>query len=115
MPRAVLGDSNGDGVFNSLDLTFVFQQNKYEDDVPNNATFADGDWNGDGDFDSRDLVLAFKSGTYLGAAAPMAAPDLSASPQLGVSIFKAHDDEDDAKRPTRSRDLQALDQAFEQL
>ncbi len=60
----VLGDSSGDGVFDSVDLIIVFQAGKYEDGIPNNATFAEGDWNGDGDFDSSDLVAAFRSGSY---------------------------------------------------
>ncbi|MCA9211782.1 MAG: tandem-95 repeat protein, partial [Planctomycetales bacterium] len=42
----VTGDVNGDGVFNSSDLVAVFQAGKYEDGIPNNATFEEGDWNG---------------------------------------------------------------------
>ena len=73
IPRAedtapVAGDSNGDGIFNSSDLVFVFQAGKYEDGIPNNATFADGDWNGDGDFDSSDLTFAFQKSNYIAAA-----------------------------------------------
>ena len=61
----VLGDSNQDGVFDALDLTFVFQAGEYEDSVANNSTFAEGDWDGDGDFTSLDIVLAFQQGHYV--------------------------------------------------
>ena len=62
------GDSNGDGIFNSTDLVFVFAAGKYEDNIPNNATFEEGDWNGDGDFDSSDIIFAFQSASYSLAA-----------------------------------------------
>ena len=65
-------DSNDDGRFDSRDLVLVFQLGKYEDDMPNNATFDEGDWNGDGDFNSIDLVTAFQSGTYQRAATTFA-------------------------------------------
>ena len=61
----MLGDSNQDGVFDALDLTFVFQAGEYEDSVANNSTFAEGDWDGDGDFTSLDIVLAFQQGHYV--------------------------------------------------
>lgn len=61
----VVGDSNGDGVFDSSDLVAVFAAGEYEDEVAGNSTFEEGDWNGDGDFTSRDLVLAFQAGTYV--------------------------------------------------
>ena len=60
----VIGDSNHDGVFDSSDLVKVFQAAKYEDMIPNNATFEEGDWNGDGDFDTRDFIFAFSLGDY---------------------------------------------------
>lgn len=60
--RHVAGDSNGDGVFDSSDLTLVFQSVKYETGLP--ATYAEGDWNNDGLFDSGDLISAFQSGLY---------------------------------------------------
>jgi hypothetical protein len=63
--RAVPGDSNHDGRFNSSDLVLVFQSGKYEDSIPRNATFEEGDWNGDGDFTTADMVLAFQSGNYV--------------------------------------------------
>jgi hypothetical protein len=58
------GDANLDDVFNSADLIQVFQFGEYEDDTPNNSTWAEGDWNQDGDFDTSDLVLAFQTGSY---------------------------------------------------
>ena len=64
----VLGDVNHDGVFNSSDLVLVFQGNKYEDGIENNATYDEGDWNYDGDFDSGDLVLALSEGGYMATA-----------------------------------------------
>lgn len=70
---AIVGDVNGDGIFNSVDLISIFQAGKYEDATPNNATYAEGDWNGDGDFTSSDLVLAFQAGTYVLGAQPRSA------------------------------------------
>ena len=58
------GDANGDGIFNSADLTLVFQAGEYEDVIDGNSTFTEGDWNADGDFSSEDLVLAFIVGGY---------------------------------------------------
>lgn len=66
--RPVIGDSNNDGIFNSSDLTYVFQAGEYEDEIDGNSDFEDGDWNGDGDFDSSDFVFAFKNGDYSSAA-----------------------------------------------
>ncbi len=62
-PR-IPGDSNGDGLFNSLDVVMVFQIGEYEDGWNGNSTFAEGDWNQDGDFDSADMVMAFQAGHY---------------------------------------------------
>jgi hypothetical protein len=87
-PRRLVGDSNGDGVFNSSDLVFVFQAGKYEDGIARNATFEEGDWNGDGDFDSSDLVLAFQEGNYVAEARPT--PDRIAA---AVDSFFATDQE----------------------
>ncbi|MCA9214599.1 MAG: lamin tail domain-containing protein, partial [Planctomycetales bacterium] len=42
------GDVNGDGVFDSSDLTAVLQAGEFEDGIDGNSTFAEGDWNGDG-------------------------------------------------------------------
>ena len=70
----VLGDSNGDGVFDSGDLGAVFQAGEYEDDIAGNSTFAEGDWDGDGDFTTADLVLAFQRGGYVAAARQRSLP-----------------------------------------
>ena len=58
------GDANLDGFFNSRDFVEVFRAGKYQDDVQDNASWAEGDWNGDGDFDSADLVYVFQKGEY---------------------------------------------------
>lgn len=58
------GDANGDRLFNSSDLVFVFQRGEYEDHTSGNSIWSDGDWNGDGEFDSSDLVAAFQTGLY---------------------------------------------------
>ena len=39
-----LGDANLDGEFNTTDLVEIFQAGQYEDDIPNNSTWATGDW-----------------------------------------------------------------------
>lgn len=62
--RALMGDSNGDGVFDSEDLVEVFQVGEYEDGIANNSDWVEGDWNGDQEFDSTDFVEAFQSGGY---------------------------------------------------
>ncbi len=62
------GDANGDGQFDSTDLTQVFQIGQYEDGQVENSDWLSGDWNGDLDFDTADLVLAFQTGTYESAA-----------------------------------------------
>ncbi|MEZ6121331.1 MAG: lamin tail domain-containing protein [Pirellulaceae bacterium] len=62
------GDSNHDGIFNSSDIVLVFQYGKYEDNIPNNASFEEGDWNGDGDFTTQDFVFVFQQGTYVATA-----------------------------------------------
>ena len=59
-----IGDSNRDGVFDSGDLITALAAGKYEDDIPGNASMADGDWDGSGDFDSNDLVFALAAGHY---------------------------------------------------
>ncbi|MCA9217215.1 MAG: cadherin-like domain-containing protein, partial [Planctomycetales bacterium] len=57
------GDSNLDGVFDSGDLVYIFQQRKFEDPTAV-AGWADGDWNGDGRFNTADLVAAFQTASY---------------------------------------------------
>lgn len=58
------GDANLDGEFDSSDLVNVFRAAEYEDQIPNNSTWATGDWNADGEFTSGDLVIAFQDGGY---------------------------------------------------
>ena len=58
------GDANLDGRFNTADIVQILQAGKYEDGIPDNATWEEGDWNGDGDFDTLDLVLALTFGLY---------------------------------------------------
>lgn len=66
IPPAVdlIGDVNGDGLFDSSDLVLIFQAGRYEDPDSPQVTFEEGDWNGDGRFDSSDLILAFQQGMY---------------------------------------------------
>ncbi|MCA9200922.1 MAG: lamin tail domain-containing protein [Planctomycetales bacterium] len=66
-----LGDSNGDGIFNSGDLVQVFTAGQYEDAVAGNSTWSTGDWNCDGEFATSDLVFAFQEGTYSATAVPV--------------------------------------------
>ena len=62
----VIGDSTGDGIFDTADLIAIFQANKYQTGEP--ATFEEGDWNGDGVFDSTDLIEALRAGTFVSGA-----------------------------------------------
>ena len=76
------GDSNLDGVFNSGDLTVIFQHGEYEDATAGNSTWSEGDWDCDGDFTTRDFVLAFQqqSGGFAATAYdPPPAADVIAS------------------------------------
>ncbi|MCA9168930.1 MAG: hypothetical protein KDB23_14750 [Planctomycetales bacterium] len=56
------GDANLDGMFDTSDLTRVFQVGKYE--TGEAAGWSEGDWSGDGLFTTTDLVLAFADGGY---------------------------------------------------
>ena len=88
----IIGDVNQDGVFSSQDLVEVFRAGKYNDGIPNNATFEEGDWNLDGDFDDQDIVAAFIAGGYV--------PDpMPASSALAAAIDAAH--ADDETKPAR--------------
>jgi hypothetical protein len=76
------GDSNLDRVFNSTDMVSVFQAGEYEDNIPNNSTWATGDWSGDGEFTSNDMILAlqdgpFESGVPAAASAVQSVPEPS--------------------------------------
>jgi hypothetical protein len=64
LERPLIGDANGDGVFDSSDLVEVFQAGKYEKTDGAFANWQEGDWSGDGRFDSSDLLLAFQSNAY---------------------------------------------------
>ncbi|MCA9198231.1 MAG: matrixin family metalloprotease [Planctomycetales bacterium] len=70
---ADIGDSNGDGLFDSTDLVFTFQSSEYEDDIIGNSDWTEGDWNLDQEFDSSDFVLAFQSGRYEATLQPVVA------------------------------------------
>ncbi|MDG2380097.1 MAG: hypothetical protein P8N76_00345 [Pirellulaceae bacterium] len=58
------GDADLNGEFDTSDLVTVFGAGKYEDLIPQNASWTDGDWDGDWDFTSGDLVAAFRDGGY---------------------------------------------------
>ena len=62
--RTIPGDANGDGIFDSADLVFVFTSNEYEDDFEANSDWTNGDWNGDNEFDSSDFIVAFQGDRY---------------------------------------------------
>lgn len=62
--ETIVGDVNGDTIFNSADLVALFQRGEYEDDLMGNSTWADGDWTGDREFTTSDLVLALQLGNY---------------------------------------------------
>jgi hypothetical protein len=62
--QRIPGDANLDGIFKVADFVSILQAGKYEDDIPGNATWAEGDWDGDGDFTTADIVLAFQGGKY---------------------------------------------------
>ncbi len=78
---AVVGDANGDGIFNSGDLVHVSIIGEYEDALEDNSDWYEGDWDGDGDFTTSDYVVAFQAGFYSAAATPAAVPE----PASGVA------------------------------
>lgn len=78
-----LGDSNLDGEFNSADLIQIFRAGEYEDNVPENSTWATGDWSGDFEFDSGDLIVAFQDGGY--EQGPR--PSVSSVPEPSAAAF----------------------------
>ena len=61
MPREV-GDANGDGSFNQLDIVTVLQAGKYLSGEK--ADWHEGDWNEDGMFDQLDIVVTLARGNY---------------------------------------------------
>jgi len=89
VPRAAVGDSNGDGVFNQLDIVAVLAGGKYLTGQP--ATFEEGDWNGDGRFDPLDIVAALAGGDYQTGNAAHA----PASTAIDASLSKSDIDQTD--------------------
>ena len=61
----VVGDSNGDGRFDQLDVEMVRATDKYM--TGQAASFEEGDWNGDGLFNQLDIVAVLIEGSYLTA------------------------------------------------
>jgi hypothetical protein len=84
--RAMPGDANGDGAFDSADLVAVFAAGGYENDTAMDAGWTTGDWNGDLDFTSSDLIAAFSTGRFeqpsILAAAAASVPEPSAQAQV---------------------------------
>ena len=76
----VVGDSNGDGQFDQLDIVTILQAGKYNQDVP--ATWSEGDWNRDGRFNQLDIVTALQADSY--AAQALAADALFAKNAIGL-------------------------------
>lgn len=58
----ILGDANGDDVFNQLDIVQVLQAGKFRTGEP--ATWVEGDWNADAVFDRLDIVAALQAGDF---------------------------------------------------
>jgi hypothetical protein len=88
------GDANLDGVFDSSDLLLVLAAGEYEDNIPDNSTWAEGDWNDDGDFTSADLVAAMATGRYVDNAPLQAAArsrDLALQAAAVESLFSRKD------------------------
>ena len=87
-----LGDANLDGEFNTSDFVRLWQSSEYEDNIPNNSTWADGDWNGDREFNSDDFVLAFRGRGYEAGPRvafvpePLAVPISAALACLGLAV-----------------------------
>lgn len=77
--KTFFGDSNLDGEFNSNDFVTVFIPGEYEDNVPNNSSWATGDWNGDSEFSSSDFVVAFTGAGYEQGPRLTAVPEPSAA------------------------------------
>ena len=95
------------------------QAGKFEDDIPNNASYEEGDWDGDGDFTSSDLVFVFQAGTYQdeAVAALPGAAIAAALAELAVSDSEDHEFAPLALAPQRDlrfieNDLGARDQIF---
>ncbi len=90
------GDANLDNVFDTADMTQIFQAGFYEVGGPlfeqNAPTWREGDWNADGYFDSSDLTLALQQGTYEGDnpfATAVPEPSAIALFALGIVVLFA--------------------------
>jgi hypothetical protein len=79
--RTYFGDSTLDGLFDTSDLVAVFQAGRYEDGIPQNASWASGDWDGDGDFGTADLVAAFQGGGFERGFRSVAQPRFDLAPE----------------------------------
>ena len=87
--KAVAGDANGDGEFNSGDFVSIFANGEYEDTIEDNSGWREGDWDGDMDFNSSDLVVAFQAGGYVGrTASTVPEPSGIAGILWAVVLFK---------------------------
>ena len=73
--RAIVGDANLDGFFNSSDLVALFVAGEYEDGIEQNSIWSSGDWNGDAEFNSSDLIVAFRGGEYEQSASVQTVPE----------------------------------------
>jgi hypothetical protein len=62
--RALAGDVDGDGAFNTRDLVQLFTAGGYEDGDNDNSSWTTGDWDSDMDFGTSDLVIAFAGGRF---------------------------------------------------
>ncbi|MCA9151581.1 MAG: hypothetical protein KDA92_19850, partial [Planctomycetales bacterium] len=57
-----VGDSDGNGLFDTSDLVRVMQHGKYRSGEI--AKFEDGDWNNDGWFNEQDFIVALQAGYF---------------------------------------------------
>ena len=81
------GDAKLDGEFSSADLVSAFAAGEYEDDVPQNSSWATGDWNVDREFTSRDIVVAFEEGGYEQGPQAAAVPEPTALTFAGLAFL----------------------------
>ena len=107
-----VGDADLDGEFNSGDFVVVFTAGKYEDGIPNNATFEEGDWDGDGDFTTADFVYALAAGTYTTEARPILQTDAAQDHSLFAAVAE---DQQQAQQAGASEKSEALDAVFAEL
>ncbi len=88
--RALPGDVDGDGAFQTKDLIAVFDAATYEDGENDNADWTTGDWNGDRDFTSSDLIAAFETARFEQPSllpATLAVPEPSLGPWLTGIVY----------------------------